>query len=1021
MSYRVLAAEDSPTQAAVLRAHLEGAGFHVSLAANGAEAIALIDAEPFDLVVSDIVMPDVGGYELCRAVKDRHPEVPVVLLTSLTDPLDVVNALAAGADNFLRKPYEPKELVHRVRNMLHNKELRDAGRTQMGLELFFLGRRFMINSDREQILDLLVATFEDLVGVNGRLRAREEELARAQEELGRRLAEAELERERLDAVLAAMPGGIVVVDEHRRIVNANESLAELLDAPLASLRGALVWDAVPFVDQRGEAVVEDERVLSKSLAGARGGSGGTAFDLFLERRDGSRVPVLLRGEPILDREGTVIGAVGTLEDLSMLMAHDPLTGLPGHGILVERLRAAAEQEAAPGLLVVVIDRFDRIRQNLPVAAWERVVATVVDRLRGALGSREVQQRSTAASAAYLGDGEIALVLPDIEGEGDAVLVAQVLLGHLSEAVDVDGVDVDVSVTIGVGMLDRDSGPEALVASAAAAARSASAEGGGRVAASVVALHGQALDVLRQEAELRAAIATGQLVTHYQPQIRLRDGRPVAVEALVRWEHPERGLLGAGEVVPLAVDAGLIGAVGWQVMEQACAQAADWRENLRGAEGLVMSVNLAAEQLAQPDVAEHIGFILATTGLDPAALVLEITEGSMMADPGAASARLTAIKALGAQVAVDDFGTGYSSLLQLRRLPVDILKIDRVFVSGMLEEPADAAIVGGTLRLARALGLDVVAEGVETLDQLVQLRVLGCDVGQGYHWAKAMPPDELGRWWSAQSLASFGDRGLPPVADTDERQDEAISYLVHELRSPLTAITGFARLVGDSTEEPAAGYAAAILRSAKELEHRLRSLAEANAVVRAEFRIEPEQTDLVALVCTLVDDLSPQLASHALVVSAAAPAVAAVDPARIRQALVNLVTNAAKFGPPDGDIEVTVSVQQRSMAIEVRDHGPGVPEHRRHELFRRFSRLGSRTKGMGMGLYLARSIVEAHGGLLRYQDAPGGGALFSIELPASTPTSPRSPSRRATVSASSEPVDTSAGNGADPAPALSDPG
>ncbi|MEX2660087.1 MAG: EAL domain-containing protein [Acidimicrobiales bacterium] len=983
MSYRVLAAEDSPTQAAVLRAHLEGAGFHVSLAGNGAEALALMDDESFDLIISDVVMPDVGGYDLCRAVKERDPRVPVVLLTSLTDPLDVVNALAAGADNFLRKPYEPTELVHRVRNMLHNKELRDGGRAQMGLELFFLGRRFMINSDREQILDLLVSTFEDLVGVNERLRAREEELAHAHGELATRLAETELERDRLDAVLAAMPGGIAVVDANCTIVNANESLAELVGAPLASLRGVRALDAIPLVDHRGEAVPEDDQALAQSLCGIERASGGRAFELFLGRRDGTRVPVLARAEPILGRDGAVVGAVGTLEDLSMLMVHDPLTGLPGHGILVDRLRVAAEHEASSGVLVVVIDRFDRMRQNLPVAGYERVVATVADRLRRALDLREVQQRSTAASAAYLGDGEVALILPDIGDESDAVVIAEILAEHLAEPVDVDGVDVAVSVSIAVGMSDRDTEPEVLVASVAAAARRASADGGQRVATSDQALHGEVVDLLRREDELRSAITTGQLVTHYQPQIRLRDGRPVAVEALVRWAHPERGLLGAGEIIPLAVESGLISAVSWLVLEDACRQAAHWREHLPGAEALVMSVNLAAEQLAEPDVAVRIADILAATGLDPAALVLEITEGSVMADPDTAGERLTAIKALGAQVALDDFGTGYSSLLQLRRLPVDILKIDRVFVSGMLAQSADAAIVAGTLRLARALGLEVVAEGVETLDELVQLRVLGCDIGQGYHWARPMGADDLGTWWSEQALAPFGGFEVVGVVDTDERQDRAISYLVHELRSPLAAITGFAGLVEDSSPEPASGYASAILRSAHELEHRLDTLGEADDLVRGELTIDPEDLDVADLVRTLVDDLSPQLSPQAIDVSAPAPAVATVDPVRLRQAVTNLLVNAAKYGPQDEEIEVSVTAERGSVAISVRDHGPGVPEDRRHELFRRFSRLGSRTKGMGMGLYLARSIVEAHGGLVRHDHAPGGGAVFCIQLPAAS--------------------------------------
>ena len=177
MTGRILVAEDSRTQGAALRAHLEQAGFTVTLVRDGADALSQFDPDVHDLVVTDIVMPGVDGYELCRRIKAIDPHRPVLLLTSMTEPLDVIHALSAGADNFLRKPYEPVDLIHRVRNVLHNKLLRDHGRAQMGLELFFLGQRFLITSDRQQILDLLVSTFEELVAVNERLRIRETEAA----------------------------------------------------------------------------------------------------------------------------------------------------------------------------------------------------------------------------------------------------------------------------------------------------------------------------------------------------------------------------------------------------------------------------------------------------------------------------------------------------------------------------------------------------------------------------------------------------------------------------------------------------------------------------------------------------------------------------------------------------------------------------------------------------------------------------------------------------------------------------
>ena len=990
----VLAAEDSPTQAAVLQGILEEAGFAVSLARNGAAALEMFESGSFDLVISDIVMPEMDGYDLCRAVKERDPQTPVVLLTSLTDPLDVVNALAAGADNFLRKPFSPEELVHRTRTMLYNKELRSSGRAQMGLELFFLGRRFMINADREQILDLLVSTFEDLVATNRQVRAREEELSRAHQELMVQLAETELERQRLHGVLAALPASMAITDASGNIVEANENLAELFRTPASELRGRPAAEAARFVDHAGSPVPSDQLALPRSVREGVPTVLGTGFDLFLDHPDGTKTAVIAHAAPIVNAEGKVVGGVGMVEDIAALLDHDPVTGLPGHGVLVDRLCGAIEASSAhattTGLVVLAIDRYERIRASLPPADAERVVAVVATRLRGALCSVEVRQRSTMAMAAYLGNGEIAVIASDLGGEVDAIVLAELLAEQLAGPLDVGSTEVSVSVSAAVTVARPGTDPAALVSGVAAAARQAGADGTARVITSDETLHTAVVERLRMESELRAALETDQIVLHYQPQVRLRGGDVAAMEALVRWEHPHRGLLGAVDVIPLAVESGLIVPLGWAVLEKACRQAAQWRRELPYGAQVMMSVNVAAEQLAQPDVADRVARVLEDSGLDAESLVLEITEGSVMGDPVAVGTRLRAIRDLGVHVAVDDFGTGYSSLLQLRTFPVDILKIDRQFVAGMLDEPADAAIVAGTLRLARALGMEVVAEGVETLEQLVQLRVLGCDIGQGYHWAKPLPPEELVTWWAEHGGTAEAASQLPapPVVDDDADADDAIAFLVHELRTPLTAVMGFADLLNEApTTDAAPGFAQAILRNAHELESRLAVVSEARDVLNGGLVLHFEERNIADLVRTLAEDVAAQLSSRSVELHITDHETTAfVDPGRITQAVTNLLTNAARFSPPDTAIAITVGVENGKVAIKVRDHGPGVPEHRRHELFRRFSRLGARSKGMGIGLYLSRLIVDAHGGTLSYDPARGGGAVFSICLPATNESS-----------------------------------
>ena len=990
MANRVLAAEDSRTQGMALQAHLEGAGFEVTLATDGGSALALFEREPFDLVVSDIVMPGMDGYELCRQVKERDPDLPVVLLTSMTDPLDVINALSAGADNFLRKPYKPEELVHRVRSMLFNRELRDSGRTQMGLEVFFLGRKFMINADREQILDLLMSTFEDLVSTNVDLREREAELNAAHERLVTELAATELQRDRLNAVLGALPEAMVVVDAEGTIIEHNAVLKRLLGLPDTELAGAHFTEIVKFIDHRGHVLDTAERGLMRAVCEGEDVVLGSAFDLHAERNDGSRFPAIASAAPIRGRSGTVVGAVGVLKDIAALVEHDPLTGLPGHGILIERMRAAADNADKAGLLVLSIDRYERIRSRMPAAGHSRVLSTVIERLERTLDSERVRMSTASASAAYLGGGEIAVVLPDLATEAEAIVVGEILAEELRGDVRVDDVDVVVSVSIGVGIIGDTPDPWNLVAGVAAAARQAAA-GGRSVLAHDSSLHAAVVEGMRREQELRRALKEGQLVVHYQPLLQLRGDAPVAAEALVRWQHPERGLLGAGDIIPLAEDCNLIADVSWWVLEEACHQARSWRRDLPHGDQFSLSVNLAPEQLAEDRVVEKIREILDRTGLEPTCLILEITEGSVTSDPDAARQRLAAIKAMGVQIAVDDFGTGYSSLLQLRRLPIDILKIDRSFVSTMIEEPADAAIVAGSVRLARALGLEVVAEGVETMDQVVQLRVLGCDKGQGYHWSRPLPAEEFVPWWTAK-VRPASSHGTGPALDEggDTSGEDAMAYLIHELRSPLAVVIGFAELLGevDPTSAPHR-YLDAILRNAREVEARLSHVADARDALHGGIALNLELVDVAGLARDVVADIADQLAPHEVSVIAEGTVSAWADGGRLTQALMNLLTNAGKFSPPSAPILVTVTAGDGGAAITVRDHGAGIPPHRRNELFRRFSRLGSRAKGMGVGLYLSRLIVDAHGGELVYEPAPGGGSLFQILLPpAEVPVPPR---------------------------------
>jgi PAS domain S-box-containing protein len=752
---RLLIAEDSRTQREVLRSNLEEAGYGVVAAADGEEALDHLAQGGVDMLISDVVMPGMDGYELCRLAKARDRRLPVVLLTSMTDPLDVVHGLQAGADNFLRKPYEFAQLRGRIEMMLHNKQLRDAGQTQMGLELFFLNRRFMITAERQQILDLLVSTFEDLVTSNQQLRQQEGDLAAARDELSRQLADARAQRDRLRAVLAAVPQAMVVVDADGIVRAASDALTTFVGATTSrEVEGRRITDVLRLRHHSGGQLRPEERPLALALRTGQVQELGRAFDVLAERADGRSVPVLLQAAPVGSDDGQPAGAVQIAHELEALSLHDQLTHLPGHTAFAQHVDTAVEALAGTdqlvGVLVLVLDRAPQLSDSLGKARMDTFTVCLADRLREALEIPLLQQHVEHPEAGYLGDSEFAVVLPGLPDETQGVLVAEAVRRHLCGTYSIDDLDLNVTLTCGFSATTEASArAEDLVPSAAAAAHAGTRRGGDRVDASSPGAVQAAADRLRQEADLRRGIEQGELRVHYQPIMALEDG-VAGVEALVRWQHPERGFQSPADFIPLAEDSGLVVPLGWEVLRQSCEQLARWRTELPGAADLTLSVNLSPRQLVAGDVAERVEAALTESGLAPSGLALEITEAGMVTDTAAAVKQLHRLREMGVGISIDDFGTGYSSLLQLRRLPVDTLKVDRQFVDGLMTNADDAIIVSASVSLALALRLKVVAEGVETAEQAEELRRLGCDFGQGFLWSRPLAAEDFEQWWAARS-------------------------------------------------------------------------------------------------------------------------------------------------------------------------------------------------------------------------------------------------------------------------------
>ena len=413
--------------------------------------------------------------------------------------------------------------------------------------------------------------------------------------------------------------------------------------------------------------------------------------------------------------------------------HDPLTDLANRRLLVERLDATRRTMADDQKVAVLwldLDDFKRVNDSLGHAAGDELLREVSTRLRDVLRPSDL--------AARLGGDEFAVVLEDVRSDDDALHTAERVLLALSHPISIADRTVTVRSSIGVALAEGSAWTtDDLLRNADVAMYIAKGDGKARVRVFEAAMHDALVDRLQLESDLEHAVERNELVLHYQPVVELDSGDIVGFEALVRWQHPERGLLMPIEFIPLAEETGFVLPVDRWVLLQACCQTRQWQVDHPSERPLEISVNLSTRQLEDDRVVDLVRLALEVSGLAPACLVLEVTESFLLRDEVAGARRLRALRNLGVRLAIDDFGTGYSSLSYLRSLPVDVLKIDRSFVGGLGTVDEDASLVHAILSLADSLGLATVAEGVETEVQREKLVALGCSHGQGWHFAKAV--------------------------------------------------------------------------------------------------------------------------------------------------------------------------------------------------------------------------------------------------------------------------------------------
>ena len=675
---KVLLIDDDLSLRILIREALEEEGFVVAEASVGSQAVpAFIEHSPA-LVIIDVLMPGVDGLETCQALRalPAASMVPVLLMTGLDDLASITNACALGATDFVTKPIQPRILCQRIRYMLRDSQrLGDLTRGETSLAM---AQRIAKLGSWE--LDLRDQTFK-------------------------------MSREALMMLGFHSPAQCFRLENFLSVVHEDdrEAIKSYFDSALSCQ----------------EPLCTDLRVT----------------------QGGAERLIHLEAELVTADSGAAVRIVGTFQDVTERMLaemqihalayYDELTGLPNRPHFKELLNEAIEKAKRRHLLVAVLfldlDRFKRINDTLGHSVGDMLLKEVSNRLREVVRSSDILSRANRELndlvLARIGGDEFTLVLPEILRIHDAAKVASRLIDTISGPFTLQGQEVFVSVGIGIAVYPvNGDNVDALLKNADTALSCAKKQGGNNFQFYSRSMNATAFERLSLEGCLRRALERHELVAHYQPQVSLQTGQIVGVEALVRWRRPDHGLLLPGVFLPVAEEAGLIRQIDSQMLHLACLQSKTWGETL--GRSVRVAVNVSNQQFQEPQLAEIIGSELRTCSLDARLLELELTESIMMQNPETAVDTVQRLRALGVELSIDDFGTGYSCLNHLRRLQVNRLKVDRSFVKDIATSADNVSIVKAIIAMAHSLGLEVIAEGVETEEQLEILTQHGCDQVQG---------------------------------------------------------------------------------------------------------------------------------------------------------------------------------------------------------------------------------------------------------------------------------------------------
>jgi len=687
--------------------------YQISAATNGEKALELALRKPQpDLILLDIKMPGMDGYSVLSALKvdPATAEIPVIFVTALSDTTDEARGLSLGISDYITKPVNPELLKARVHNQL---ELRRYRKNAVMFDISahadpsYTPTLLLVDDMPENLHELLEALKDEY-----------------------RIKVANSGAKALEILQNGDPPDLVLLDIVMPEMDGYEVCGRIKATPIGN--------RIPVIFV---TVIDETREKVKGLELGAADFITKPFDIDEVRariRTHLELARLRRFLEDLVAERTALLQLS--EEKYRILAHrDPLTGLPNRVLFAELLSHAIVQSEANqmpfALLVLDLDHFKNINESLGHDIGDQVLVEASKRLQLQLPERDTIARISGDEFNMIIDRSEALPVD---------LIAQRMIDTLSQPYQIGDKTLYLGASIGIALYPSDGRDAATLHSCAdAAMHRAKAQGRGLLRFFSPEMTTRAKQRLSLEAELRHAIQNQELRLHYQPQLDLKTSEIVGVEALIRWQHPERGIIPPNDFIPLAEESGLVVVLGEWVMREACRQIKTWTE--AGFAPPQTAVNVSAVQLSRAQLVELVKDVLSTTGIEPAQLELEITESFVMVDRDQSFTTLTELKRLGVCLSIDDFGTGYSSLAYLQQLEVHKLKIDMSFVHDMMNNSGNAAIVKAIIALGHSLDLEVIAEGVEQQEQADYLRSLECDSIQGYLIGRPMPADEMTRF------------------------------------------------------------------------------------------------------------------------------------------------------------------------------------------------------------------------------------------------------------------------------------